>query len=102
MLPTIKATFQDSDTPVWVTHLDGRSVYTNPAGLRLSGRSNGPENPLDRVEGFKHMLQQVARRDRPAHRRTRLAGRDGEAWVSPLQDHHGQTVAALMTFRPAG
>ncbi len=102
MLPTIKATFQDSSTPVWVTHLDGQSVYTNPAGLRLSSGSNGPENPLDRVEGFEQMLQQVARRDRPAHRRTRLAGRDGEAWLSPLQDHHGQTVAALMTFRPVG
>ena len=102
MLPRIKATFQDSSTPVWVTHLDGRSVYTNPAGLGLSGGANGPENPLDRVEGFEQMLDQVARRDRPAHCRTRLAGRDGEAWVSPLQDHHGQTVAALMTFWVAG
>ena len=102
MLPAIKATFKDSSMPVWVTHLDGQSVYTNPAGLRLSGRSNGTDYPLDRVEGFEQMLEQVARQHRPAHRRTRLAGRDGEAWLSPLQDHHGQTVAALMTFCPVG
>jgi len=101
MYAAFEATFGDTTTPVWVTNLDGQPLYMNPAGAQVFSSGVDHGSPRDRRSVFGQMLDEVSRQHRPAHRQARLQGRTFEALLSPLQNHHGQTVAALMTLRPA-
>ncbi len=101
MFPALKATFNDTPAPVWVTNLEGQHLYTNPAGAEVLGGGVGHGTLRDQRSVFGEMLDEVSRLHRPVQRSARLRGRQFDALLSPLQNHHGRTVAALMTLRPA-
>ena len=102
MLDSFRATFDDSDAPVWVTRLDGTPVYMNTASVRLL--SSAPAT-ADRGTPFGsggELTRQIAGWPGPAQQPARIAGRTFDALVSPLADHQGESVGAVITLRAAG
>jgi len=97
---SLQATFDDVRSAVWVTDLDGRSVYTNRTAARLLREKNGDAKVDDVLPEVGAMLAEVRDEARPVSMQAHVAGSDYDAVLSPLCTHTGRQIAALVTLSP--